>query len=334
MFQRRSGGWRLTILMAGVLLVVTACTSANQASDSAQPASPPTTPETTTSAPAEEGVFVGADGVSTTVTDTSRIVSLTGDITETIFALGLGDSVVAVDITTTYPPEANELKRSGANVGFGQALAAESVLRYDPTLVLGDESIQPTATIEQLRNAGVPVIIMKYQTTLPGVEEKITEIAAILGVPGAGEELTNEVMSQIDDAQSRAMQSVERPRVAYLYTRGPSVLLLFGTGIPTQAMIEGAGAVDVGAAAGEGAIPLTPEALIAAAPDVIVLPESGVEALGGIDAILEIPGVAETPAGRNRAFLAYDEAYFFNLGPRVGMALSDFVDDLYQDLAD
>jgi iron complex transport system substrate-binding protein len=99
-------------------------------------------------------------------------------------------------------------------------------------------------------------------------------------------------------------------------------------------MIEGAGAIDVGAALGEGAIPLTPEALIAAAPDVIVLPESGLDGLGGIDVLLEIPGIAGTPAGQNRAFLAYEEAYFFNLGPRVGMALSEFVDDLYRDLAD
>jgi iron complex transport system substrate-binding protein len=279
-------------------------------------------------------VFVGADGVATTVTDTSRIVSLTGDITEIIFELGLGDSVVAVDITTTYPPEANELRRSGNSVGFGQALAAESVLRYEPTLVLGDESIQPIETIEQLRSAGVPVIILKYQTSLPGVEEKIMQVADILGVLQAGQELSTRVMSQVAVAQDRAAQAPEQPRVAYLYTRGPSLLLLFGAGIPTQAMIEGAGAIDVGAALGEGAIPLTPEALISAMPDVIVLPESGIEGLGGIDALLEIPGIAETPAGQNRAFLAYDEAYFFNLGPRVGVALGEFVDDLYPGLAD
>jgi iron complex transport system substrate-binding protein len=279
-------------------------------------------------------VFVGADGVTTPVADTSRIVSLTGDITEIIYELGLGGRVVAVDITTTFPSEADELRASGNNVGFGQALTAESVLRYEPTLVLGDESIQPTETIDQLRNAGVPVVILEYQTTLPGVEAKIREVAEILGAVEAGEELSQRVMSEIEAAQDRAARAPIQPRVAYLYTRGPSVLLLFGTGLPTQALIEGAGAIDVGAALGEGAIPLTPEALIAAAPDLIVLPESGVEGLGGIEGILEIPGVAETPAGRNRAFLAYDEAYFFNLGPRVGMALNEFVTDLYPDLDD
>lgn len=306
----------------GSVLVATACTSTSEATETAAPA------------PVDNGVFVGADGVATTVGDTSRIVSLTGDITEIIFELGLGESVVAVDITTTYPPEAEDLKSSGSNVGFGQALAAESVLRYEPTLVLGDQSIAPTETIEQLRNAGIPVIILKYQTTLEGVEEKINQVAAILGVPQDGEELAGNVMAQVAAAQERAAGADAQPRVAYLYTRGPSVLLLFGQGIPTQAMIEGAGAIDVGAALGDGAIPLTPEALISAMPDVIVLPESGVKGLGGIDALLEIPGIAETPAGQNRAFLAYDEAYFFNLGPRVGSALDEFVDDLYPQLSD
>ncbi len=73
---------------------------------------------------------------------------------------------------------------------------------------------------------------------------------------------------------------------------------------------------------------LTPEALVAAAPHVIVVPESGLIETRGFEALLEIPGVAETPAGQRGAFLAYDEAYFFNLGPRSGLALAEFVDDL------
>jgi iron complex transport system substrate-binding protein len=313
---------RLVALAAGSILLAAACTSTAGSA------------ETTASSSPENGAFIGADGVATTVDDTSRIVSLTGDITEIIFELGLGESIVAVDITTTFPTEAEELKSSGSNVGFGQALAAESVLRFEPTLVLGDESIAPSETIEQLRNAGIPVIILKYQTTLAGVEEKINQIATILSVPDDGAELARRVMSEVAEAQDRAAEADTQPRVVYLYTRGPSVLLVFGQGMPTQAMIEGAGAIDMGAALGDGAIPLTPEALISAMPDVIVLPESGIEGLGGIDALLEIPGIAETPAGANRAFLAYDEAYFFNLGPRVGLALGEFVYDIYPKLSD
>ena len=104
-------------------------------------------------------------------------------------------------------------------------------------------------------------------------------------------------------------------------------------GMATNAMIEGAGATDVGAETGiMGAQPLTPEAIVAAAPEVIVLPAGGYAALGGPEAFLEIPGIAATPAGANGAFLAYDEAYFFNLGPRTGQALMEFILDLYPEL--
>jgi iron complex transport system substrate-binding protein len=78
---------------------------------------------------------------------------------------------------------------------------------------------------------------------------------------------------------------------------------------------------------------LTPEALLAAAPDVIVLPEAGLAALGGIEAFQALPGVGETPAVQSGNLLTYDEAFFFNLGPRVGQALDQFISDLYPDLA-
>jgi iron complex transport system substrate-binding protein len=155
-------------------------------------------------------------------------------------------------------------------------------------------------------------------------------VAEILGAQEEGVELADRVMGEIDAAVELAAGDDSDPKIAYVYVRGPQVLLLFGAGMPTQGMIEGAGAVDAGAETGVfGPVALTPEALLAAAPAVIVLPEAGLAALGGIEAFLEIPGVADTPAGQNDAFLAYDEAYFFNLGPRAGQALDEFVRDLY-----
>ena len=296
------------------------------------------TTTTTTEAIATTGpvaVFVGADGIETTIEETSRIVSLNGDLTEIIFELGLGDSVVGVDVTTTYPPEAAALNDQGQTVGFAQQLTAEAVLRFDPTLVIGDTQVAPPEAIDQLRSAGIPVVILDSQSTLQGVETKISQIAEILGVPEEGVTLADRVMGEIEAAQALATDDDSDPRVAFIYVRGPQVIFLFGAGMATQAMIEGAGAIDAGVVTGVfGPAPLTPEALVAAAPDVIVLPEAGLEALGGIEVLLTLPGVAETPAAQNEAFLAYDEAYFFNLGPRTGQALNEFIRDLYPDIAD
>lgn len=294
-----------------------------------------TTSAATTTTASEEQVFVGVDGVETTIIDTSRIVSLNGDLTEIIFELGLGDSVVGVDVTTTYPPEAAALNDQEQTVGFAQQLTAEAVLRFEPTLVIGDQQVAPLEAIEQLRGAGIPVVILETQTTLEGVETKINQVAQILGVPDEGSELAQRVMGEISAAVESAADEDSDPSIAFVYVRGPQVVFLFGAGMPTQAMIEGAGAIDAGVEAGVfGPAPLTPEALVAAAPEVIVLPEAGLAALGGIEAFLLLPGVADTPAARNEAFLAYDEAYFFNLGPRAGQALDEFVHDLYPSIAD
>lgn len=294
-------------------------------------AAPTTTvPPTTTAAPMAARTFVGGDGVETTIEDVSRIVSLNGDLTEIIFELGLGDNVVGVDVTTTYPPEAAALNEQGQTVGFAQQLAAEAVLRFDPTLVIGDQQVAPTEAIEQLRAAGVPVVILETQTSVDGVGTKINQVAEILGLPDEGAALAARVTGEIDAAKALVTADETDPTVAFVYVRGPQVVFLFGAGTPTSSMIEAAGAEDAGTAAGVfGPAQLTPEALVAAAPDVIVLPEAGLTALGGVEAFLQIPGVADTPAGQNGAFLMYDEAYFFNLGPRTGQALEEFISDLY-----
>ncbi|HEX9854145.1 MAG TPA: ABC transporter substrate-binding protein [Acidimicrobiia bacterium] len=332
---------RLLPALAALVVVAAACggDTASTTTEGTTTSVATTTPvATATGAPSTTVVettvaartFTGIDGVETAVDDTSRIVSLNGDITEVIYELGLGESVVAVDVTTTYPEEAAALIDRGDTVGLSMQLAPEAVLRFDPTLVIGDQQVAPQEVIDQLRDAGVPVVIIETQVTLDGAATKIGQIAEILGVPDEGAELAGRVAAEVEAARALIPEEAESPSVAYVYVRGPETIFLFGAGTQTQAMIEGAGAVDAGAGSGVGGLaPLTPEALIAAAPDVIVLPELGLQALGGLDALLAIPGVSDTPAAANEEFLVYDEAYFFNLGPRVGQALAEFIGDLY-----
>jgi iron complex transport system substrate-binding protein len=332
------------MLGAAVTLAVVACggstdlstTTAGPATTLTEAPAATTTTQapasTTTGAPVDVITFVGADGVESEITDTSRIVSLNGDITEVLFALGLGDQVVAVDVTTTYPAETEDLPR----VGFGQQLAAEGVLAFEPTLVIGDQLIAPAESIEQLRGAGVPVAIITTQTTLDGAAAKIGDVAAITGAVDVGETLALQVTDDIAAAMDLAAGATEQRRVAFVYTRGPEQLFLFGAGTVTQAMIEGANAIDAIADSGlSGFVPLTPEALVAAAPDVLIAPASGVGALGGPEGVLALPGVAQTPAGQAgpSALLVYDDGLFLNLGPRTGEALHQLVVDLYPELA-
>ena len=111
----RNHGYAVPLLLVAILFA-SACTSSTDTS----PTTDSTLSTTTTAVP--DGMFVGVDGVATDITDISRIVSLTGDITEVIFELGLGGHVVAVDITPPYPPEPNAIQRSAHRDGRRRAV--------------------------------------------------------------------------------------------------------------------------------------------------------------------------------------------------------------------
>lgn len=294
---------------------------------------PDTSGFTTTSQTVEPtaGTYVGADGVESTINDTSRIVTLSGDLTEEVWKLGLGISVVATDVTTVYPQEAVGLPV----VGVGRFLSAEGVLAQNPTLVIGDTQTSPLEAIEQIRSAGVPVVILEVPTTFEGLYDKIQGLAEALGVPERGAALVHEIQSDIDLALSTAIPLDPKPRVAFVYSRGPDVMLLFGSEMTTQPLIEAAGGVDVGASSGViGTVSVTPEALVAAAPDVIIITSEGLQALGGVEGLLAIPGFAETPAGRDRRILDYPEGDFLTFGPRIAGSLELLIADLHSVLGD
>lgn len=312
---------RLSAVVAALSVVLAAC------ADGSGDTTTTTTPASaqTTTAVSGEIVFVGEDGVESTIADTSRIVTLSGDLTEAAYALGLGDSVVGRDVTTVYPEEALSLPI----VGLGRFLTAEGVLAESPTLVLGDTQTAPAEAIEQIRSAGVPVVIFDVPASFEALYDKARAIGTALGVPAEGEALAAEMQGSIEAAVASARPLDPAPGVAFVYTRGPDVMLLFGEGMTTQPVIEAAGGRDVGAASGVvGTVNVTPEALVAAAPDVIVVPEEGLETLGGVEGLLEIPGFAETPAGQEGRILAYPEGDFLTFGPRIGELLETFIADL------
>ncbi len=271
--------------------------------------------------------FTGVDGVISEITDTTRIVSLGGDVTELIYELGLGDSLVGIDVTTVGPPAAMGLP----SVGIARFLAPEGVLAVTPTLVLADTDTEPATALDQIRATGVPVVVFETPATFEEYFAKIADLAAVLDVSSEGQQLIERLQEEINQVTETVLDREQTPRALYLYVRGPGTLLLFGEGMTTHALIQGAGAVDVGTESGvTGYINVTPEALVAAAPDVIIVPSEGLGEIGGIDGLLKIPGIAETPARKNRAILDYPQGDFLTMGPRVPASLLLLIQDLQE----
>ena len=174
-----------------------------------------------------------------------RIVPVNGDLAEVVYALGLGDQVVATDISATYPPEAAATPK----IGYQRTLVAETILSFEPTVVLADDNAGPPEVLDQLRAAGVRVVDVPKQTDLDAPAAKIRAVAGALGVPERGEELVAGLdadLAAAKDAAEAAVARSGRPKVLALYLRGDAVQLTFGEGSGVDAVIEAAGGTDVG----------------------------------------------------------------------------------------
>lgn len=262
----------------------------------------------------------------TTTRTPQKIIPLNGDIAEIIFALGLGAEVVATDTSATYPPDAVKLPK----IGYQRQLNAEGILGFQPTIAIGTPEAGPTEVLDQVKAAGVKVTIIDAPKTLADVPTRIQAVADALGVSAKGKELADATAKTIADAKAKVPSGGTKPRVAFLYVRGTTTQMIGGSGSRGDAMIQAAGAIDAGVEAGvQGFKPITPEALAAAKPDVLLLLDAGLASVGGVDGLLALPGVAQTPAGAGKRIVSLEDQYLLGLGPRAGDALKDLVAKLY-----
>lgn len=327
---------RLRTRLAGALLSVLALTltgcggaATSAAGASAKASAPANRVEPLTDAPNPQlPVTVrSADGKKVTVQNARRIVPLSGSLSEIVFTLGLGGRVVARDITATFQ-QAAKLPLVTRN----HDVSAESVLSLKPDLVLAETTTGPSEAMGQIRAAGIPVLVVDPAKGLADVGPRIRAVADALGVPAAGKELTKRSEDRIAAVRTAIPRHKEKPRVAFLYLRGSaSVYLIGGKGSGATSLLEAAGAVDAGAESGleKDFTAITTEALAQAAPDAILVMTKGLESVGGVDGLVKIPGVAQTPAGMNRRVVSIEDGVLLNYGPRTDQVLKSLVDQLY-----
>jgi iron complex transport system substrate-binding protein len=244
------------------------------------------------------------------------IVSVGGAVTEIVYALGQQDRLLAVDSTSLYPPATGDLP----NVGYMRQLSAEPILALGPELVLAAEDAGPPAALDQLRDAGVPVVTVPDDYTPEGVLTKIDTVAAALGVEAAGEALRRKVAAELEAVEQAFAQVKQRPRVLFLLTVSKSrTAVAAGRDTSAAGIIALAGGVNA-VDAFESYKPLSPEAAVAAAPEVLLIGERSLDLLGGMEGLLSIPEIALTPAGREGRVVVMDTLLLLGFGPRTAEA--------------
>lgn len=238
-----------------------------------------------------------------------KIVSLNGAITETIAALGKGEMIVGRDVTSTYPSDLN-----AKDLGHVRSMTIEPIMAVSPTLVLASEKDVNPDLMGKIKESGITLDLVNQEYSVEGAKSLIEKVSKIVG--SADFQKLNDKI----DADMAQVQPIEKkPKVLFIYARGAGNLMVAGTGTPMEALVRLAGA--------ENAVvdfadfkPLTPESLVQGNPDVILMFDSGVQSMGGIDGILKVPGVSQTNAGKNKKIITMDGGLISNFGPRTGEA--------------
>lgn len=261
-----------------------------------------------------------------TAAATSRIISLGGTLTEILYDLGYGDQLVGVDVTSTYPVAVNATPK----VGHVSQLNVEGLLALQPTLVFVDADNADKPALKTLATAGVTVVPVKMATTLDNAALVAKQLAAYL--PISAESLSAYQRKVAGELASFSDLLTTKPatpaRVLFLYARSAKQIMVAGTGTEAAAMIEIAGGKNA-VNAFPGFKPLTPEALVEAAPDVILMLHSGLEKLDGKAGLANIPGMDQTPAFQNDNIIAMDGQYLLGFGPRAAQAARELSQNLY-----
>lgn len=250
-----------------------------------------------------------------------KVVSLGGDVTEIVYALGAQSALVARDSTSMWPPETGKLP----DVGYLRQLNAEGILAMQPTLVLASVQAQPSLTLKQLEQNGVQVVSIPGSNDTHIIDEKIRIIATALHKEREGDALRQKVKQELNALPTAPLNK----RVLFILSHGGMSAMAAGQQTGADSAIRAAGLHN--AMQGFNRYqPLSQEGVIASQPDIVVISRDGLKGMGGETGLWKLPGLAQTPAGRNKQVLPVDDMALLGFSVRTPEAIRALRDNAEQ----
>jgi len=258
------------------------------------------------------------------LSDSTKIVSTNGTLSEILVGLGFEDNIVGVDVASTYPARLQQKPK----IGHNRDISAEGVLALDPDLVVGISDVVKPQVAEQIQATGTKFLLFEHEYSKEGAKRLIRTVADSLGQAAKGDSLLRELEADLAHVDSLTANAQGKPKVLFIYARGTGTMMVAGQRTQLDEIIQLAGGIN--AVQGfEDFKPLTSEAVIAANPDVILLFDSGLSSLGGIDGLLQVQGISETNAGKNRKVVEMDGQFLTGFGPRLGKAVIELAEKIH-----
>jgi iron complex transport system substrate-binding protein len=242
-----------------------------------------------------------------------RIVCVSKQLTEFLFALGAGDRIVGVDVSSTYPEEA----KKKTTVGYHRHLSAEGIASLDPTLVVHQGDVAPAEVNSQLADLKIPVKVYPAANTLDSAKIVLSLLGKELGKEHVADSLNESLDADLAAAAQEVSRYPSKPRVLVIhFGQQRNQYFVIGTRGAAKKMIELAGGLQ--AADTSGFRNLSPEVIVKLQPDVILATDFGFDRLGSVEKFLELPGLSLTPAAKTGKIYRVEEHDLLYFGPRTG----------------
>jgi iron complex transport system substrate-binding protein len=239
-----------------------------------------------------------------------RVVSLVPSVTETLFALGVGDQVVGVSSYDDYPPEVRKLPV----VGSFLTPNLEAIAGLQPTLVIGRGISSNQREIHALHELGYEILMIE-DDSLPQIEQSIRLIGNRVGKSQRADAIIAGIEANVNDVRVRVHPFPAR-RALMLVGHQPIVAV--GPGTFLDDLFKIAGAENIADAAAQQWPQLSIEFIVAMRPEVIIDGQMGSDPESPNQFWQAYPTI---PAVSNRRVLGYPEDPTLHPGPRVGTTL-------------
>ena len=241
-----------------------------------------------------------------------RLITIGGALTEIVYQLEKEALLVGSDTTSYYPAAAEQLPK----VGYQRTLSAEGILSLNPDLIIYTDEAGPPAVLEQLKMTDVGLLELKAGRSLEDVIDNIKTMAETLDATARGQALIQELMAKKQGLDRAIAAADSAKKVMFILQHRGNTPLVAGKKTAADSIITLSGA-DNAVSDYEGYRPLTPEAAITQAPDIILITRQTLEHTGGQANLLKAPGLALTPAGIRGHVIAMDALLMIGFGPRI-----------------
>ena len=248
------------------------------------------------------------------VTGKERIVCVSKQLTELMFALHQGNKIVGLDLTSSYPPETKNITK----VGYHRHLSAEGIISLDPTIVIHQNDVAPPEAMPQVAKVGIPVKVYPSAVTLDSTKILIRILGKEYREDSAADRIIKDLDTDLARADSVVKKYPTKPKVLIIhFGQQRNQYFVMGTKGTADAMLKMAGGIN--AADTSSFRDLSAEVIAREQPDVILATDFGWDRLGGdIEKFKELPGIALTPAAKNGKIFRVEEHDLVYFGPRTG----------------